>query len=209
MEHSKEKSGPLRVGLTGGIGSGKSTVCRIFESIGIPVYDADYWAKWLISNDPDLKSALIELLGTSAYLPDGSYNRGFVASKVFTDRKLLDQLNQLVHPAVARHGLEWHQSQDSRLPYTLKEAALMIESGSHRELDFLIVVTAPEVLRVERVMQRDGVEAEAVYARIRNQMPESEKVDLADFIIENDGNRLLTPQVWAIHRDLVSQKTSA
>ncbi|MEZ4921101.1 MAG: dephospho-CoA kinase [Saprospiraceae bacterium] len=87
-----------------------------------------------------------------------------------------------------------------------REAALMIESGSHRELDFLIVVTAPEALRVERVMQRDGVEAEAVYARIRNQMPESEKVELADFIIENDGNRLLTPQVWAIHRDLFLKK---
>ncbi|MEI6409971.1 MAG: dephospho-CoA kinase, partial [Bacteroidota bacterium] len=155
------------VGITGGIGVGKSTVCRIFEALGIPVYDADYWAKWLITNDPALKQQIKELFGAEAYLPDGTYNRAFVASQVFSDKNKLAALNASVHPAVARHGAEWHQAQIERgCPYTLKEAALMIESGSYRQLDCLIVVTAPESLRIQRVMQRDGVDEKTVRARI-------------------------------------------
>lgn len=194
------------VGITGGIGVGKSTVCRIFEVLGIPVYDADYWAKSLITNDPVLKQQIIELFGGEAYLADGTYNRAYVASQVFSDKNKLTALNACVHPAVARHGAEWHQAQIERgCPYTLKEAALMIESGSYRQLDCLIVVTAPELLRIQRVMQRDGVDEKTVRARIASQMPEGEKIKFADFVIQNDEKHALVPQVWEIHQKIVQK----
>jgi len=195
----------LRVGITGGIGSGKTTVCRIFEALGVPVYDADYWAKWLIANDPEVRAAMIALFGPEAYLSDGTYNRAFVAALVFSDAEKLAALNAAVHPAVERHSRAWHERHaQAGHPYTLKEAALLVESGSHRFLDALIVVTAPEEIRVRRVVQRDGVPEAAVQARMRNQMPEDEKTVLADFLIVNDGQHLLIPQVWAVHRKLVA-----
>ena len=195
----------LRVGITGGIGSGKTTVCRIFEALGVPVYDADHWAKWLIANDPDVRAALIALFGSEAYLPDGTYNRTLVAALVFSDAEKLAALNAAVHPAVERHSRAWHERHaQAGHPYTLKEAALLVESGSHRFLDALIVVTAPEAIRVRRVVQRDGVPEAAVQARMRNQMPESEKAALADFLIVNDGQHLLIPQVWAVHQKLMT-----
>ncbi|MCS7035987.1 MAG: dephospho-CoA kinase [Saprospiraceae bacterium] len=204
---------PLRVGITGGIGSGKTTVCRLFSVLGIPVYDADYWAKWLIKNDPQVRRGVIALLGPEAYQADGAYNRAYVARRVFADANLLAALNAVVHPAVERHSRAWHEQQAlSGCPYTLKEAALLVESGSHRFLDALIVVTAPEEVRIRRVMERDGVAEEVVRARLRHQAPEAEKVALADFVILNDGQHALIPQVWRIHRTLVArahQQTSA
>lgn len=197
---------PLRTGITGGIGSGKTTVCRIFETLGIPVYYADARAKWLIENEPALRKAIVQLLGDEAYTPDGAYNRRYVADQVFGNPVKLAALNALVHPAVERDSLAWHESAGvSGAPYTLKEAALMIESGSHRHLDALIVVTAPEEIRIHRVTQRDGSDAESVRARIRNQLPESEKIALADYLIVNDGSRLLLPQVLEIHRHLLAR----
>jgi dephospho-CoA kinase len=193
----------LRVGITGGIGSGKTTVCRIFEALGVPVYDADFWAKWLIANDPDVRMAIIALFGPEAYLPDGAYNRAFVAGIVFNNPEKLAALNAAVHPAVELHSRAWHDQQALvGHPYTLKEAALLVESGGYLFLDALIVVTAPEEIRVQRVMARDGIEAAAVRARIRNQMPEAEKIALANYLIVNDGQHLLIPQVWAVHRKL-------
>lgn len=193
----------LRAGITGGIGSGKSTVCRIFELLGAPVYDADYWAKWLIGNDPSVKQGIIDLFGSEAYLPDGDYNRAYVAGIVFHDPQKLALLNAAVHPAVERHSRAWHEQQAlSGHAYTLKEAALLVESDSHRFLDVLIVVTAPEEMRIRRVMERDGITEEAVRARMKNQLPEEEKVRLADFVIVNDGTQSLIRQVWAVHRDL-------
>jgi dephospho-CoA kinase len=193
----------LRVGITGGIGSGKTTVCRIFEALGVPVYDADYWAKWLIANDPEVRSAIVALFGTEAYLPDGAYNRAFVAGIVFNNSEKLAALNAVVHPAVEQHSRAWHDQQAlAGHSYTLKEAALLVESGGYLFLDALIVVTAPEEIRVQRVMARDGIEADAVRARIRNQMSEAEKIALANYLIVNDGQHLLIPQVWAVHRKL-------
>lgn len=194
----------LRAGITGGIGSGKTTVCRIFESLGIPVYDADYWAKWLIVNDTEVKQAITALFGPEAYLPDGQYNRALVAGIVFQAPAKLAALNAAVHPAVERHARTWHDEQARKgLPYTLKEAALLVESGSHQFLDALIVVTAPEALRIRRVMTRDGVSEEAVRARMANQMPEPEKVRLADHVIVNDGAHSLVRQVWTVHHALL------
>lgn len=200
----KNNSEPLRVGITGGIGSGKTTVCRIFEALGVPVYDADYWAKWLIVHDLEVRTAIVGLFGAEAYLPDGAYNRPFVAAIVFENPEKLAALNAAVHPAVERHSRAWHEQQArAGYPYTLKEAALMVESGSHRFLDALIVVTAPEEIRIRRVMERDGISEATVRARLRNQMPEAEKEALADFLIVNDGKHLIIPQVWVVHRSLL------
>lgn len=207
MAIQKNNSEPLRVGITGGIGSGKTTVSRIFEALGVPVYDADYWAKWLIVHDPGVREAIVGLFGPDAYLPDGSYNRPLVAALVFENPEKLAKLNAAVHPAVERHSRDWHAQQvRTGAPYTLKEAALMVESGSHHFLDVLIVVTAPEEIRIHRVMDRDGVSEEAVRARMRNQLPEAEKTALADYVIVNDGRHLLIPQVWTVHRKLIAAR---
>jgi len=196
-----------RIGITGGIGSGKTTVCQIFETLGIPVYYADDWAKWLISNEGDLKKGIVEIFGPEAYTPDGAYNRPFVAKVVFKNKQKLAALNALVHPAVEHHSRSWHEAQAVLgVPYTLKEAALIIESGSHQFLDFLIVVTAPEALRIQRVVQRDGVTEEQVLARMASQMSEVEKLALADFVIVNDGTQALIPQVWRIHRAILAKR---
>lgn len=194
----------LRVGITGGIGSGKSTVCRIFNALGIPIFYADIWAKHLLNLDPHLKVGVTSIFGPTAYTPEGQYNRSTVAQMAFGQPSKLAALNALVHPVVEAESLRWHQDRAAEgAPYTLKEAALMLESGSHRHLDFLIVVTAPEALRIERTMRRDNLSEEQVRARIASQLPEIEKIALADFIIRNDGTRLLTPQVMNTHHDLL------
>lgn len=192
------------------MGSGKSTVCRIFAALGIPVYDADSRAKWLVQQDVDLKNGIVEIFGAAAYLPDGQYNRPWIAQTAFSQPEKLAALNALVHPAVEGDSSEWHQEQaEQGVPYTLREAALLIESGNHRLLDALIVVTAPEALRLQRVMQRDGLREEQVLARLSNQFPEAEKVRLADFVVVNDGEQLLVPQVLAIHRQLLAKQQHA
>lgn len=193
----------LHVGITGGIGSGKTTVCKIFEILGVPIYYADERAKWLMEHDKLLAEGIAGLLGGEAYSAEGKLNRAWISGKVFGDPGLLERLNALVHPAVALDGLEWQKQQAGR-PYTLKEAALLFESGSYLFLDKIIVVTAPLELRMQRVMARDGVPMQAVKDRIDRQMAEEEKVQRADFVIYNDGNRMLIPQVMAIHRELVA-----
>ncbi|MEM9920627.1 MAG: dephospho-CoA kinase [Bacteroidota bacterium] len=192
----------LKVGITGGIGSGKTTACRIFETLGIPVYYADNRAKQLMVEDAQLIAAISDLLGTSAYTPDGQLDRAYVASVVFQDKKKLDALNAIVHPAVALDGQRWHAAQ-TNVPYTLKEAALLFESQNHRYLDKVITVFAPKEIRIQRVMARDGVDEASVQARMKRQMSDEEKLKLADYILYNDGEQLLIPQVLEIHRRLV------
>jgi len=190
------------------MGSGKTTVCRIFESLGIPVYDADGRAKWLILNDMDLRKGIVAVFGEDAYLPDGTYNRPWIAQIVFTQPEKLAALNALVHPAVELDSRRWHQEMSAHgAPYTLREAALLIESGNHQWLDALIVVTAPEDLRVQRVIQRDQLTETQVRARLSAQMSEEKKVALADFLVINDGLHLLLPQVLAIHQQLSADQT--
>lgn len=186
------------LGITGGIGSGKTTVCKIFETLGIPVYYADDRAKYLMSHDPKLIAGIIELFGSEAFLEPQVLNRAHIAQVAFNDKAKLNQLNALVHPAVAQDGLNWQAAQQN-VPYTLKEAALLFESGSYRTLDKIIVVAAPLELRIQRVMARDGAKREEVEARISKQMPEAEKVSLADFVVNNDGVHALIPQVMTIH----------
>ena len=194
----------FRVGITGGIGSGKSTVCRIFESLGIPVYDADYWAKWLLNHDKELKKAVTHIFGLEAYTQEGDYNTKFVAQSAFSNPEKLAALNAVAHPAVEKHSRAWHSDKTvAGYPYTIKEAALLVESGGHRYVDFLVVVTAPEQLRVQRVVERDNSTEAQVLARMQAQLPEIQKVALADGIIVNDGQHSLVQQVWKLHQLLL------
>lgn len=195
----------LKVGITGGIGSGKTTVCKIFATLGIPIYYADDRAKWLMVNSPALQTGIINLFGKEAYYEEGQLNRAYIGGIAFKHPKKLQKLNALVHPAVFVDGENWQQEQLAlQVPYTLKEAALLYESGSHKFLDKMIVVTAPEEMRIERVMKRDGLDREAIQDRIARQMPEAEKVAQADYVINNDGQLLLIPQVLEIHQQLLA-----
>ncbi len=187
-----------KIGITGGIGSGKTTVCKIFESLRIPVYYADDRAKALMIENKELVHEIKNLLGDESYFDDGALNRQHIASIVFKDKKKLEQLNGLVHPAVAKDGILWQQAQ-SLVPYTLKEAALLIESGSFQALDYLITVWAPKETRIQRVIKRDGTTREEVEARIDKQMSEFEKLKLAQFVIINDGDKSLVQQVHKLH----------
>jgi dephospho-CoA kinase len=191
----------LKVGITGGIGSGKTTVCKIFEKLGIPVYYADERAKFLMTNSQEIIDTVKKIFGKEAYLESGELNRPHIAKLAFSNPDLLSKLNQTVHPAVHADGKSWHETQKD-VPYTLNEAALMVESGGHKRMDKLIVVVAPEDLRIERVMKRDGVDEKAVRARMDNQLPQEEKEKLADYVINNDGSESLVLQVWKIHADL-------
>ena len=191
-----------RIGITGGIGSGKTTVCEIFKSMGIHVYDADHKAKKLMNHNKALKAQIKSILGPAAYHRNGRLNRAFVASKIFADKKLLTKINKVVHPAVNQDALTWFKSLE-KSPYALYEAALLVENGSYTSFDKLIVVTAPEELRIARVMKRDKTSKAGVQARMKNQLPEKAKVKVADYIIVNDGNESLIEQVVHVHRKLV------
>lgn len=192
----------IHVGITGGIGSGKTTVCKIFEVLDIPVYYADDRAKWIIHHQAEVVAAIKSQFGEEAYTPEGNYNRTYIANIVFNDQEQLNQLNAIVHPAVFQDGLNW-QLEHSDAPYTLKEAALLFETGSYKLLDKIITVTAPESIRIERVMKRDQLDQEAVKARIDKQLPDSEKVAKSDFVIQNFAGLSLIDQVLKIHHSLL------
>lgn len=191
----------LKVGITGNIGSGKSTLVRIFAQLGVPVYDADSRAKAVMVEDQILVSQIKNLLGANAYNSQGGLNRQEISQQVFNNAQLLQQLNALVHPALFNDFDKWVLKQDA--PYILKEAALLIESESYKNLDTLIVVLADEEIRLKRSMARDGVEQDAILARMRNQLPQEEKAKFAQFIIHNNDD-LLIPQVLKIHKQLLS-----
>ena len=170
------------VGLTGGIGSGKTTVIKMFAALGVPVYIADIEAKKLTNSSPVIREKLIKLLGNEAYQND-KLNRKFVAEKIFNDKNLLEGVNAIIHPEVGLNFEKWREQQTS--DYVIKEAAILFENGSYKNCDVVILVTAPEEVRIARVMKRDGVTKSQVKERIKNQWPDSKKKELADIIIEN------------------------
>src|SRR4051794_6164617 len=182
----------LKIGLTGGIGSGKSVVANIFKVFGIPVFDADGEAKLIMEKDEQLALSIQDLFGQQAYT-EKKLNRKYLANIVFNDPAKLAQLNALVHPAAIDAANEWMQLQTT--PYVIKEAALLFESKSASHLNFIIGVYAPESLRIKRVIERDNTSQDQVLARMSKQMDEKEKMKLCDFVIANKKTHLLIPQV--------------
>ena len=190
---------PIQIGITGGIGSGKSLVCRIFQVFGVPVYDADSRAKKLMTTDGILTNQIKKEFGSLSYNKDGTLNRELLGKTVFNNPDKLTRLNELVHPRVALDYDQWTREQ-SGAKYCLKEAALLFEAGSYQALDKIIVVTAPDELRIKRVLQRDRHRNRAdVEGIISNQMPQEEKSKKADFVINNDETELVVPQVLKLH----------
>ena len=190
----------LKVGLTGGIGSGKSTVAQIFEVLGIPVYYADMAAKKIMNEDENLRSTITNIFGEKAYT-NNILDRKYISSIVFSDPAKLEQLNALVHPATKKDGEAWMQQQTS--PYAIHEAALIFEAKVSDRLDLVIGVSSPIELRIKRAMERDKVSREEVLKRMEQQLDEEVKMSKCNFVLINDEQQLLIPQILALHKKLI------
>ncbi len=191
----------LKIGITGGIGSGKSTVAKAFEMLGMPVYYADVASKKIMNEDASIKQHIIELFGNQAYKNE-QLNRYFIAEVVFNNPEKLEQLNAIVHPATIKAADIWMQLQTT--PYALKEAALIFESGAQEFLDYVIGVYTPKPLRIQRVMQRDACTRDEVLARMNRQMDDEIKMKLCDYVINNNEQELVLPQVIELHEKLLT-----
>lgn len=189
----------LKIGITGGIGSGKTTICKLFELLGVPVYYADDASKQLLESDPEIKERVIRLFGTEILEEGNKINRKKVASLVFANEEGLKKLNAIMHPAVGTHFEKWLE-QNKSVPYILKEAAILFESGAYKQLDKVITITAPEELRIARVKKRDGTKEEDIKRRMAAQLTEKERIQKSQFTIVNDDQQLVIPQVLALHR---------
>ncbi|HIA11477.1 MAG TPA: dephospho-CoA kinase [Flavobacteriales bacterium] len=193
----------LKVGITGGIGSGKTTVAKVFSTLGIAVYNADERARSITATDPEVREKIVTLFGAEVFNVKNALNRAKLAEVVFSDAEALEKLNAIVHPRVRIDFGKWIAEQTSE--YIIKEAAILIENGTHKELDALILVTADKEERIERVMKRDGVNRELVVQRMNNQMDDKDKQEFATYTIDNDDNQLVIQQVLEIHEDLISK----
>jgi len=193
----------LKIGLTGNIGSGKTTVSKVFEVLGIPVFYADDAAKSVMVDDEQLISEIKATFGAEAYFDNGSLNRKYIASIVFNNDAQLAKLNSIVHPATFRAFDAWVKN-TTDAPYVLKEAALLFESDSYKMCDYNIMVQAPLEIRIQRVMQRDGLSRAEIESRNAHQFTEEKKTQLADFVIKNDDTELVIPQVLKLHSHLMS-----
>lgn len=190
------------VGLTGGIGSGKSTVAAMFQELGVPVYNSDERAKRLMNTSKKIKKQLIELLGKKAF-QDNKLNRPFIAEKVFNDASLLSQLNGIVHPLVRENFMSWSKKQNS--PYVIQETALIFENKSQELYDIIILVTAPKEARINRVLSRDKTTKEQVEARMNNQLDDSLKIPMANYIVENIDLKSTRTKVIEVHKAILSE----
>ncbi len=195
----------LKIGLTGGIGSGKSTVAKVFESLGVPVYKADDEAKKLMATDPQLIDLIKKHFSEEVY-KEGKLDKTYLASIVFNNKEKLELLNSLVHPFTIEDGKLWMNRQQT--PYAIKEAALLFESGSQGEFDFIVGVYAPETLRIHRTIQRDKTDKELVRLRMQNQIKEEIKMKLCDEVLINNEQELLVPQIIALHEKLLAKAKS-
>ncbi|GIM60271.1 dephospho-CoA kinase [Capnocytophaga canis] len=190
------------VGLTGGIGSGKTTIARMFQDLGIPVYISDIEAQKIIETDPVVKRRIIKEFGELAYI-DGKYNRRYIADIVFNDKHKLQKLNNIVHPALALHFQRWKDMQKSL--YIIKEAAILFESGAYKQCDYIITVTAPEQERIRRVVERDQVTEKLVRERMRNQWTDEERIKLSDEVVDNINIQVSLLKVKEIHSKLIKK----
>lgn len=190
----------IKIGLTGGIGSGKTTVAMVFKTLGIPVFFADDESKKLLNDSKNIKKQLIELFGVEIY-DAGKLNRKLLASHIFNDKVALKKVNQIIHPAVAVKFEEWCAAQNAN--YVVQEAAILFETGGYKRFDKNILVTAPKQIRIDRIKARDNVSEAQIAERMKNQWEESHKLVLADFVILNDGSEMLLPQILRIHEDIL------
>ncbi|MDO7172832.1 dephospho-CoA kinase [Mariniflexile sp. AS56] len=189
------------VGLTGGIGSGKTTVAKQFAALGIPVYIADEEAKKLMNTSKVIKRKLIELFGNEAYV-NNQLNKPFIANIIFNDTSYLQKMNAIVHPRVATHFKKWQSKQNA--PYVIKEVAILFENGGYKQCDYVITVTAPKALRIERLLKRDNTTTDKVEAIMKNQWSDAEKVKLSNYVISNTTLENTTNQVSEIHNKMLN-----
>jgi dephospho-CoA kinase len=187
------------IGLTGGIGSGKTTVAKLFEELGVPVYNSDLKAKKLMQNSKELRTAIIDLLGKESYVLQ-KLNKKYIADKIFEDKDLLQKLNAIVHPAVRQDFIKWAKKESS--PYVIQEAAILFENNSYKTFDKIILVKAPKNVRLQRVLTRDAISEKEILTRMENQWDDSKKIPLADYVIENTDIEKTKIQVQKIHHEL-------
>ncbi len=195
---------PFQLGVTGGIGSGKSVICAVLSTLGIPVYNADDESKKLLETNPDVVVAVTSLLGKDSYLPDGKADRPFIANVVFNHPEKLQKLNSILHPAVQSHYRDWVASNTS-FEIVVKEAAILFESGAYKDMNAVIAVTAPMQLRIERVIARDGKSIAEVKKIISQQLSQEEVIEKSDFEIINDDQQLVIPQILEIIHQIKSR----
>jgi dephospho-CoA kinase len=191
-----------KVGITGGIGSGKSMVCRMLETLGVPVYNADMEARQLINSNQEVIARIKKEFGEAAYDKDGNLHSQYIADLAFNDRSLLESLNNITHPFVRKHFNDW-VDQHQEHPYLVKEAAIMFESGSYLDMDLVINVYAPEDIRIQRTIKREGMTSEKVKKILNNQVTEKERIERSAYVLINDEKTLLAPQVIALHQMLL------
>lgn len=187
------------IGLTGGIGSGKTTVAKLFEELGVPVYNSDLKAKKLMQNSKELRTAVIDLLGKESYIFQ-KLNKKYIADKIFQDKELLEKLNAIVHPAVRQDFIKWAKKKST--PYVIQEAAILFENNSYKTFDKIILVKAPKEVRLQRVLTRDAISEKEILTRMENQWDDSKTVPLADYVIENTDLEKTKIQVEKIHHEL-------
>ncbi len=187
----------IKIGITGGIGSGKTTVCKIFLALNIPIYYADIEAKILINNNIEIRNSLITLFGNNIYMENGYIDKNKLSKYIFNDKHLLEKVNSIIHPIVRKNYNEW-VVKNKTYKCTIKEAAILFESGAYKQVDKIISVVSPIEKRIERIMKRDNLDKEIILKKIENQMSDEEKIRKSDFVIYNNDNNLLIPQVLQI-----------
>jgi len=191
----------IKVGLTGNIGSGKTTVARVFETLGVPVFVADTEAKHIMVRDPELVSQIKELFGEKAYIQSGELDRNYIAEIVFNDADILQKLNNIVHPAIEKYYIEWCKTYYNE-KYTIKEAAILFESGSYKSCDKIITVACNRETAIIRASERDGKNITDIAARLDNQMLQEEKISRSDYVIWNNEGDEILPRIMEIHEEL-------
>ncbi len=203
IEQEKIKNMTKIIGLTGGIGSGKSIVTKVFRELKIPIYNSDVEARKLMNNSKNIVVAIKEKFGDDIYLENKKLNKKKLSKAIFKNKNLLNIINSIVHPAVRKHFLEWTKKQTSR--YVIKETAILFESGTSEYTDMIITVTAPERLRIRRVKDRDKISIKRIKRIINNQISDKEKINRSDFVIYNDGEQQILPQILKIHKKLIEK----
>lgn len=192
----------LKVGITGGIGSGKTIVCEIFKHLNIPVYNADIEAKKILIENNSVRKKLIKNFGDNIYLNSSEINKKFLANIIFNDKKDLVKINSIVHPVVWENFLSFTQNKLC-YKYVILEAAILIESGFYKNMDYVINVSAPEDVRIQRTVKRDNVQKNTIMQRVNNQISEDERIKFSDFVIINDDKQLVLPQVLKLHNNFI------